>query len=377
MFYIFPLLVLTLITLLFYYNDKDKLNSRIDELVSDLEKEMGNKIDIESKYNQLLKDVKNDEETRKSKNIDEMQLISTKVNLLDDKITYFNTNFKSKLDQILKIIEDAVNAGENEIYNDEEQKNQQDINENNLVNDSEISADGIKDGEEDSIKVNNELDENNNTTFNDEFKVGDVFKNEAMKENGGDTLDSISINKDLSIDSTDENFINTNKNDLDKNTSEVNSNKKMYQGDDEFEEGSMTKITQKDMEEEEKEITKEELLGDRSILDADFLNEGCDINKNGICPIENEKMLDIKDDEITSALNELDRIEENSNNEENENNVSPTTILSEKNKDDKNDLEINDDDKISLDEGSFAIKDSIEKLKAQLEDNSEKNDEEK
>ncbi len=112
MFFTFPLLILTVSTLLVYFTYKNETSKKIDDMTTDLLRANEEKTNIEVKYNKILNDMKKLEDLKKGKNLDEMQLLFTKVNMLDDKLTFFNTSFKNKLDVITSLLERNIAQAE-------------------------------------------------------------------------------------------------------------------------------------------------------------------------------------------------------------------------------------------------------------------------
>ncbi|HSQ97329.1 MAG TPA: hypothetical protein VLL98_01270 [Rickettsiales bacterium] len=104
MIYTFVMLLIVLITLLFYFSERNRFSSKVESLSDDLHKEIKEKTNLEAKYKQLLTEK---EEIKNNGQNKEVQIIFnkvddtlTKVKMLDDKLTYFNTTFKTKLENI-------------------------------------------------------------------------------------------------------------------------------------------------------------------------------------------------------------------------------------------------------------------------------------
>lgn len=98
------MLLIVLITLLFYFSERNRFSSKVESLSDDLHKEIKEKTNLEAKYKQLLTEK---EEIKNNGQNKEVQIIFnkvddtlTKVKMLDDKLTYFNTTFKTKLENI-------------------------------------------------------------------------------------------------------------------------------------------------------------------------------------------------------------------------------------------------------------------------------------
>jgi len=105
MFFTFPLLILSVGTLLVYFTYKNKTDQKMEEMSSEILKINEEKNSVEVKYNKALSDLKKHEDFKKRKDLDEIQLLFTKVNMLDDKLTFFSTSFRDKLDSIISILE--------------------------------------------------------------------------------------------------------------------------------------------------------------------------------------------------------------------------------------------------------------------------------
>ena len=74
MIFSFVSLAIALIALILYFGERSKFLNKTDELTADIQKEMEEKLDIQSRYNTLVNDIKKEEEFTKSKKIDEEEL---------------------------------------------------------------------------------------------------------------------------------------------------------------------------------------------------------------------------------------------------------------------------------------------------------------
>ena len=156
----FPSLIFAIITLLVHFTYKSKTEAKLDDLKMELLGESENKTSFEAKYNQAMSDLKRYEELKKGKDLDEIQLLFAKVNMLDDKITFLNSSSKNKFDTIIAMIESLKSLNEDNtslikniiIDNADNEKNLEDI---------DNSFNHIK--EQVSIK-NQELENKNNET---------------------------------------------------------------------------------------------------------------------------------------------------------------------------------------------------------------------
>lgn len=140
MFFTFPLLILTVSTLLVYFIYKNKTDGKIEDMTIDILRLNEEKTSIEVKYNKVLSDMKKQEDLKRSKDLDEMQLLFTKVNMLDDKLTFFNTLFKNKLDAITSLLEHNVAKAESLLKTPTVDLNEQNSDEfkkfeENIIND--------------------------------------------------------------------------------------------------------------------------------------------------------------------------------------------------------------------------------------------------
>lgn len=108
MIYILASLIIALAFTILYLDNKSKSLIEIEELKGNINLEMTEKLNLESKYNNLLDDIKREESLKKSKDLDEMQMLFIKVNMLDEKITFLSLNIKNKLDSVLTTLESSI-----------------------------------------------------------------------------------------------------------------------------------------------------------------------------------------------------------------------------------------------------------------------------
>ena len=166
MIFSFISLIIALIALILYFGERSKFLNKTDELTADIQKEMEEKLDIQSRYNTLVNDIKKEEEFTKSKKVDEIQLLFTKVNMLDDKLTYFNTAFKNKLDEIISLL-----GGEESNFDGTETKIE------NFIPKEEIKITNTQDNEENKEEI-----EDSNVTEKNEAEIEeDNNKNEEIE----------------------------------------------------------------------------------------------------------------------------------------------------------------------------------------------------
>lgn len=183
----FPSLIFAILTLLMYYSYKSRTDNRLDELKMELLGESENKTSFEAKYNQAMSELKRYEELKKGKELDEIQLLFAKVNMLDDKITFLNSSSKNKLDTIISMIESLKALNEDNksliqniiIDNNENENDLEDINNSfnhikeqklnsntNLINTFLDDNEDKKEAQEISTNINNSNDNNNSENQN-------------------------------------------------------------------------------------------------------------------------------------------------------------------------------------------------------------------
>lgn len=190
----FPSLIFAIITLLIYFTYKTKTEAKLDDLKMELLGESENKTSFEAKYNQALSELKRYEDLKKGKELDEIQLLFAKVNMLDDKITFLNSSFKNKLDTIISMVESIKSINEdnsslikNIIIDNSDNDDEEDLK-NNIDNSFNHIADQEKpenNEEKEEQNVSNTVIEDNNTTNNlkEENKVEDNNSSVASNVN--------------------------------------------------------------------------------------------------------------------------------------------------------------------------------------------------
>lgn len=190
----FPSLIFAIITLLIYFTYKSKTEAKLYDLKMELLGESENKTSFEAKYNQALSELKRYEDLKKGKELDEIQLLFAKVNMLDDKITFLNSSFKNKLDTIISMVESIKSINEdnsslikNIIIDNSDNDDEEDLK-NNIDNSFNHIADQEKpenNEEKEEQNVSNTVIEDNNTTNDskEENKVEDNNSNVANNIN--------------------------------------------------------------------------------------------------------------------------------------------------------------------------------------------------
>lgn len=394
MVYIFIMLLIVLITLLFYFSERNRFLSKVEDLTANLQKEIEERLNLETRYNKVLNDFKKEEEFNKSKKIDETQLMFTKVNMLDDKLTYFNTTFKAKFDDIIGLLQ-------NQTKNVEKDRNEEiaDIKtssaENQIETPKETQMENVKETNEPTIN-NEKIEEKSekqddivNQILDNDIKTDNVEEN-LEKEEHKDIIEEINNQNETVIENKQENSLNN-----------ENPQDEIEDEEDEEEED--------EEEEEEEEEDSTEDNGDNGTGDTGNIN--IDTNNN-IQDKKDDLDLNYEADEKLKLENINNNVEMNENaNKKNShenfkevNNTSTdreieTALFEEKNghkvadfefqelhsKDDNNtsdnlpkasntgnemkeESDFEEDLKLNTDVGEgFDIKDSIEKLKAQLE----------
>lgn len=328
MIFSFVSLAIALIALILYFGERSKFLNKTDELTADIQKEMEEKLDIQSRYNTLVNDVKKEEEFAKSKKIDEIQLLFTKVNMLDDKLTYFNTAFRNKFDEIISLLSDNGN----DFY------------------DAETKIENFIPKEE--IKITN--------TQNNEESEEEIEDSNVIEENEAETEEK------TDIENTDVENI-----DYEENTDEI------IHDDEESEENEEDEEKNEEMDLENTEENAEEFLDDEeqnqsndNEITDDVLNDIKDTLEDGdvLEPTDKqEESTNYTDREFENFLNEK-------KNDINFDDLDPENMdtLADVVKNNNAEKDFNDDLKLNeIDEG-FDIKSSIEKLRAQLEQEDKK-----
>lgn len=150
MIYIFVMLLIVLITLLFYFVERSKFISMIDNLNIELHKEYKDKTDLEGKLKHLLAD--KEEQPKQGIKAEEIQLIFnkvddmlTKVKMLDDKLTFFNTTFKAKLEKINEMLYKNIQVCSTNLVREEKSQVVEDQNlENNIQQEDNINVEEVE-----------------------------------------------------------------------------------------------------------------------------------------------------------------------------------------------------------------------------------------
>ncbi len=217
MLYLFPALILVIVELLLYFNNKIKSDLKIEELNDKLATITDEKDALEIKYNDILNNIKKKEELKRSKDLDEMQLLFTKVNILDDKLTFFNNSFKTKLDLIAALLEknDAqVNSVLETPTVDEEEKNADEFEQfeeqKNTNIDSQPNNDSINENYQDVATENGESEEKyNGASFEAENnqnveQTEQSFEENVEEDNKENVADNV-INEQTSEDLAEQN----------------------------------------------------------------------------------------------------------------------------------------------------------------------------
>jgi hypothetical protein len=98
-FVFFGSLFLNLFLLIFYFTARD-VKKRLSTLQYDLQKALDDKSNMEIKYNGILEEQKRAEKIDTKNKIDEMKLLFSKINTLDDKFNFFANEFKNNMDSV-------------------------------------------------------------------------------------------------------------------------------------------------------------------------------------------------------------------------------------------------------------------------------------
>ena len=218
----FPSLIFAIITLLIYFTYKTKTEAKLDDLKMELLGESENKTSFEAKYNQALSELKRYEDLKKGKELDEIQLLFAKVNMLDDKITFLNSSFKNKLDTIISMVESIklINEDNSSLIKNIIIDNSDNDDEEDLKNNIDNSFNHIADQEK--PKNNEEKEEQNvsNTTIEDNNTNNDLKEENKVENNNSNVANNINEdNRTAPI------FANGYVNDFKKNDDEVDVNK--------------------------------------------------------------------------------------------------------------------------------------------------------
>ncbi len=218
----FPSLIFAIITLLIYFTYKTKTEAKLDDLKMELLGESENKTSFEAKYNQALSELKRYEDLKKGKELDEIQLLFAKVNMLDDKITFLNSSFKNKLDTIISMVESIklINEDNSSLIKNIIIDNSDNDDEEDLKNNIDNSFNHIADQEK--PKNNEEKEEQNvsNTTIEDNNTKNDLKEENKVENNNSNVANNINEdNRTAPI------FANGYVNDFKKNDDEIDVNK--------------------------------------------------------------------------------------------------------------------------------------------------------
>lgn len=344
MIFSFISLAIALIALILYFGERSKFLNKTDELTADIQKEMEEKLDIQSRYNTLVNDIKKEEEFTKSKKVDEIQLLFTKVNMLDDKLTYFNTAFKNKLDEIISLL-----SGDESDFDGSKTKIE------NFIPEKEIKITNTQNNEENKEEI-----EDRNV----------IEENEAeIEENNNENEEIEEDNEEIETESEE------NENENDKNIEEESDIENNDDGNIDYEENADGTIIED--EEDDKEKDDEEFLDDEeqnqsndNEITDDVLNDIKDTLEDGdVLEATNkeEELTNYTDREFENFLNEKKNdINFDDLDPENMDTLADVVKNNNAEKDFNEDLKLND-----IDEG-FDIKSSIEKLRAQLEQEDKK-----
>ena len=285
---------------------------------------MEEKLDIQSRYNTLVSDVKKEEEFAKSKKIDEIQLLFTKVNMLDDKLTYFNTAFKNKLDEIISLLD-----GEESDFDNTNNKIE------NFIPEEDVKITNTQDNEGE-IKDNNILEETQTEI-------------EEENNNENEEIESEENQEETDIENTDVENIDYEENE--------EKNKEMDLEDTEENEEEFL------YDEEQNQQNNQEITDDVLNDIKDTLEDGDVLEPTN----KQEELTNYTDREFENFLNEK-------KNDINFDDLDPENMdtLADVVKNNNEEKDFNDDLKLNeIDEG-FDIKSSIEKLRAQLEQEDKK-----
>lgn len=308
------MLIITLIVLLVYLNYKSKASSKIEDLTNDLSREMDERALLEGKYNKLITDLKNKEDLKRGKDLDEMQLLFTKVNMLDDKLTFFSSTFKSKLDEVVELLENrkenkASFTSEDEDYDDledledneesnddteedyedtESSSDEEDVLEEDIENDEEDEDENFVD-EEENIKTeeilnNKPVDRNINmddflADSDMKFSYREPENQETVSQGNENHKENIAVNKDFTI------------------NNELNYMDESYQDQEKIDENISANTTPTNVSTQQFSKTKEDDYNDIEEIEVQEDHKDNNISNNIL-----------HDEELDSALKELNNI---------------------------------------------------------------------
>lgn len=218
----FPSLIFAIITLLIYFTYKSKTEAKLDDLKMELLGESENKTSFEAKYNQALSELKRYEDLKKGKELDEIQLLFAKVNMLDDKITFLNSSFKNKLDTIISMVESikSINEDNSSLIKNIIIDNSDNDDEEDLKNNIDNSFNHIADQEKPENNEEKEEQNVSNTAIEDNDTTNDLKEENKVEDNNSNVANNINEdNRTAPI------FATGYANDFKKNDDEVDANK--------------------------------------------------------------------------------------------------------------------------------------------------------
>ena len=218
----FPSLIFAIITLLIYFTYKTKTEAKLDDLKMELLGESENKTSFEAKYNQALSELKRYEDLKKGKELDEIQLLFAKVNMLDDKITFLNSSFKNKLDTIISMVESikSINEDNSSLIKNIIIDNSDNDDEEDLKNNIDNSFNHIADQEKSENNEEKEEQNVSNTVIEDNNTTNDLKEENKVEDNNSNVANNINEdNRTAPI------FATGYVNDFKKNDDEVDANK--------------------------------------------------------------------------------------------------------------------------------------------------------
>lgn len=377
----FVLLLIVLITLIFYYSERSRFLSKVEDLTTNLQTEMEERLNLESKYNKILNDFKKEEELNKNKKLDETQLMFTKVNMLDDKLTYFNTTFKAKLENIIELLgiqkSDKIKNIEEIVLDDKTQNIDENSTEENLQEQIE----------ETNQEVNSDKQDNIETLKKEVFS--DIIQNDESNETKENTNieelnDSVNYaTKEENVDEFAKNNTVVEQEEIDEENDEDDTTENSSEG----KEGNGGIISNSEETKNEINQDNEEYLHLYKNNDESDVKEETNnyTSKKPLGMTEDENNGSSTDKEIEKALFEETNHSGINFEENNESDVKSTNIsnsddyinssnmnlleLHETVNDNNEESKLEEESKANANIGEgFDIKNSIEKLKAQLEE---------
>ena len=404
---------------------------KLENLRAELSRADDERNSFEIKYNKAIMDLKKFEDTKNREDLDELKLLFTKINIVDDKITFLTEDFKEKLNDIEHIIsltltnssntksiasESTINSDiindnmeKEEIVEDVALKTNNDIDDNlgedNLSNndtDDDNSAE-VLDNIENWVKIEEDEEMEENNEENNEEKIDFSYIKTEESENdlsdedaANDIMEDVSDLKDDNVDfdeSNDEIINNENIkgkdftifNDeseelenidditLDEENNEDNEDNSDYEEGNDVDSGIET--TEESIEIEENVDTEENM--------EDFLNSDTTIDDNSVSANIEDKIQRFDEDnsvEVASMASDNDITEDELDNQIKrqlknlqddtmEDNDDTSLIID---KEESNIVATNSTDNEESADVDFDIQESINKLRAQL--NKEEND---